>query len=296
MVTSPFAMVDPRTGEPSFQLREFGPDTDYLQWQHRPTYTVLWIQQGEGRYDVALSNASFAVQTLLFFSANQPFRLSFDDDTLVRGVALHFGPDFYSHQKHQVEAACKELLFNLSAAPVAIQVGADDEAAFTGMVAMLREEMQRPALAQHEMLVSCLKILLIRASRLRLEQSADAAADPIRAAVPDVLQRLEELIEQHYHQKHTPADYANLLHLSPKSLGKLMRTYHRKTLTTLIQERIVVEAKRQLYLTNKSVKEIAFALGFNDQYYFSRFFKHTTSVAPQQYRRTGMASMEALAA
>ncbi|WP_210521132.1 helix-turn-helix domain-containing protein [Hymenobacter terricola] len=295
MMTSPFTLVDPRTGEPNFQLHEFGPGTDYVQWQHRPTYSVLWIQQGEGRYDVALSNASFAVQTLLFFSANQPFRLSFDDNTLVRGVALHFGPDFYSQQKHQVEAACKELLFNLAAAPVTIQVGADDEAAFTGMVAMLREEMQQPALAQREMLFSCLKILLIRASRLRLEQSAEAAAGPARAAVPDVLQRLEKLIEQHYHQKHTPADYAHLLHLSPKSLGKLLRTYYRKTLTALIQERIVIEAKRQLYLTNKSVKEIAFALGFNDQYYFSRFFKHTTSIAPQQYRRAGMESMGAFA-
>jgi AraC-like DNA-binding protein len=52
----------------------------------------------------------------------------------------------------------------------------------------------------------------------------------------------------------------------------------------LIHERIIIEAKRELYLTNKTVKEIAWELGFNDEFYFSRFFKNNTEVSPQLYR------------
>jgi AraC-like DNA-binding protein len=52
----------------------------------------------------------------------------------------------------------------------------------------------------------------------------------------------------------------------------------------LIHERIIIEAKRELYLTNKTVKEIAYELGFNDEFYFSRFFKNNTEVSPQVYR------------
>jgi AraC-like DNA-binding protein len=47
-----------------------------------------------------------------------------------------------------------------------------------------------------------------------------------------------------------------------------------------------MEAKRELYLTNKTVKEIAYDLGFGDEHYFSRFFKNNAEVSPQIYRET----------
>ncbi|WP_221932059.1 helix-turn-helix domain-containing protein [Flavobacterium restrictum] len=59
-----------------------------------------------------------------------------------------------------------------------------------------------------------------------------------------------------------------------------------KTPTDLILERIIIEAKRELYLTNKAVKEIAYELGYDDEHYFSRFFKNNANVSPQMYRDT----------
>jgi len=41
-----------------------------------------------------------------------------------------------------------------------------------------------------------------------------------------------------------------------------------------------------LYLTNKSVKEVAYELGYDDEYYFSRFFKKNVNISPQTYRET----------
>ena len=61
--------------------------------------------------------------------------------------------------------------------------------------------------------------------------------------------------------------------MSPKALAKITRTHFNKTLSSLINERIIIEAKRELYLTGKTVKEIAYELGYEDEYYFSRFFK-----------------------
>jgi AraC family transcriptional regulator, transcriptional activator of pobA len=76
------------------------------------------------------------------------------------------------------------------------------------------------------------------------------------------------------------------LNISSKALAKITKTYFNKTLTELISERIVIEAKRELYLTNKSVKEIAYELGYEDEHYFSRFFKTNADVSPQIYRET----------
>lgn len=57
-------------------------------------------------------------------------------------------------------------------------------------------------------------------------------------------------------------------------------------LAPIFNERIVIEAKRELYLTGKPVKQIAYELGFNDEFYFSRFFKGQATVSPQMYRDT----------
>jgi len=86
-----------------------------------------------------------------------------------------------------------------------------------------------------------------------------------------------------------------LLHISPKALARICKQYFHKTLTDLIAERIVIEAKRGLYLTSKSVKEIAWELGYEDEHYFSRFFKRNAEISPQYYRDTiGFAKAEGL--
>ena len=76
------------------------------------------------------------------------------------------------------------------------------------------------------------------------------------------------------------------LDISPNALAKIVKTHLNKTLTELITERIIVEAKRELYFTNKTIKEIAYHLGYTDEFYFSRLFKSHTDISPQLYRET----------
>jgi AraC family transcriptional activator of pobA len=150
----------------------------------------------------------------------------------------------------------------------------------------IKTEMQRPELAQHELLVSYLKIFLITAARLKIGQQPTAAASIKDDKEPFILQKLKDAIEANFKTKHAPADYAELLYISPKALAKITKSHFNKTLSSLINERIIIEAKRELYLTDKTIKEIAWELGYEDEYYFSRFFKVHADVSPQLYRET----------
>ena len=69
-------------------------------------------------------------------------------------------------------------------------------------------------------------------------------------------------------------------------MAKITKVHFNKTLSSLINERIIIEAKRELYLSNKTIKEIAYELGYEDEYYFGRFFKVNAEVSPQMYRDT----------
>jgi AraC family transcriptional activator of pobA len=130
---------------------------------------------------------------------------------------------------------------------------------------------------------SYLKIFLIKATRLKISQDA-CAAESLAPRIPPILDRLKALIEQHYRSKHRPADYAKMVGMNPRALGKLSRTYFHKTLTDLIRERILKHAKWQLLHTLRPVKEVAYEVGFDDEFYFSRLFKGSTGCSPQFYR------------
>ena len=119
----------------------------------------------------------------------------------------------------------------------------------------MRAEVSQVALAQYELLVSYLKIFLINASRIKLRQTLIKKNQTVKE--PRTLQALRDAIDTHFRTVHTPSGYASLLNLSVKSLNRVVKKHFGKTLTHVISERIVIEAKKELYLSAKPVKAIA---------------------------------------
>lgn len=279
-----FTLVDPRNGNLAFKLFTFSDSSYFDHLQRNNYYSLIWITYGTGKVRADFSEYLFEPGTLFSFSPYQPFMLFADGD--IQGITLQFHPDFFCIHKHQHEVACNGVLFNNIYDPPFVKVDETSAKKFNMLIEQVKAEMQNPALAQYELLVSYLKIFLIEASRLKTNQQPEAALSVSNAEGPFILQKLKDYIELHYKTLHTPGDYADMLNISPKALAKITKAHFNKTLTNMIAERIIIEAKRELYLTNKTVKEIAYELGYNDESYFSRFFKTNADVSPQLYRET----------
>ena len=73
------------------------------------------------------------------------------------------------------------------------------------------------------------------------------------------------------------------MNLSEKHLNRMSKECLNKTTTELIAERIVLEAKRLLIHSKQTISEIANELGYEDNSYFSRFFKKHTEQTPAQF-------------
>lgn len=80
--------------------------------------------------------------------------------------------------------------------------------------------------------------------------------------------------------------YAKMLNITPNHLNKSVKATTGKTAVLLLNEMMILESKMQLLHTNKTVGEIAFELGIEDQSYFTRFFKKMTGLTPLEYRKT----------
>ncbi len=280
---STYTMIDPKTGNLAFKLFSFEDNGFFDHVQRNNYYSLIWLKNGTGKVKADFAEYAFEENSLFAFAPYQPF--IFTVDQKIKGVAIHFHPDFFCIYNHQKEVACNGVLYNNVYRPPFVKVDKSSAATFEMLCEQIRTEMQNPAIAQDELLVSYLKIFLITASRLKTQQqqTADMAEDNKQ---PFILQKLKDVIEENFKTKHSPGDYAEMLYISSKALAKITKSHFNKTPSSLINERIIIEAKRELYLTDKTVKEIAYELGYQDEYYFSRFFKINADVSPQMYRVT----------
>lgn len=98
------------------------------------------------------------------------------------------------------------------------------------------------------------------------------------------IERFQQMIDKSYKEKKRISLYAADLNISANYLNILCKKHLNISATQLIQQRIILEARRLLKSTGLSVKEIAFELGFMDHAYFSNFFKTQTGISPTDFR------------
>lgn len=195
---------------------------------------------------------------------------------------VRFNRPFFCVIDHDSEVGCKGVLFfGASQLPV-FQVPLEELEKFDILWRMFSIEMQSKDSLQIEMLQMMLKRLLILCTRLyKAQKMAGLAAENGHA---DIVREFNFLVEQHFKTKHTVAEYADLLHKSPKTISNLFSRLGTKTPLQLIQERKMLEARRMLRYTDLPVKEIAYELGYEDLQTFSRFFKAQEGVSPSEFR------------
>jgi AraC family transcriptional regulator, transcriptional activator of pobA len=118
-----------------------------------------------------------------------------------------------------------------------------------------------------------------------LDQSEPAGE---RSRFEIVTRSFRQALEQHFIQYKRPSDYARILNISAAYLNECVRNVTGSSVSHHIQQRIVLEAKRMLYHSGKSVKEIAVELGYEDYPYFSRLFTKVTGMTALTFRNKNL--------
>lgn len=240
-------------------------------------YTILLIHQGEGIYHADFASFAFSAPTLLFSTPQQSICLK--EITPLTYTALQFHGDFYCIEYHRNEVACNGLLFNNIYLEPSIRLTTEQENLYCRLIDQITDEMKQQNPSEI-VLRAYLQLVLAKSSSLKITiEKQDYQKD-------EKMDQFKLLLEENFLDLHKPSEYASLLAMTPNNFTKQCTKRFNKTPTQLIQERLILEAKKQLHLTRLSIKEIAFALKFQDEYYFSRVFKKMTKVSPQTFRKT----------
>jgi len=199
---------------------------------------------------------------------------------------FHFAPDATGVTLTITQDYLQDLVYRekdfaeLFAAPIVVPLASE---LLTWPLARLTYELNGTDAARVAAIDSHLLGILVQCVRAMEKSRAIQATHPRAAAI--LVTRLRELIEQHYRDNITLAQYAAMLGVPLARLREACLMVTGMLPHQMVQRRILLEAQRTLLNSSMTIAQTAYYLGFNDPAYFSRFFTKATGQSPRMYRK-----------
>ncbi|MDR1343617.1 MAG: helix-turn-helix domain-containing protein [Prevotellaceae bacterium] len=109
-------------------------------------------------------------------------------------------------------------------------------------------------------------------------------AEAFNKRLMSITLKFKTLVAAHLKTVKSPTQYASMLHISPTYLNEAVKTISGFPAGYWIRYAVTLEAKRLLFYTDRSIKEIAFELGYDDHTYFTRLFTKLSGMSPSLFR------------
>ncbi|MBS4764912.1 helix-turn-helix domain-containing protein [Alistipes sp. kh20] len=242
-------------------------------------YKFLWVRQGSLSLEVDHVPLRLAAGEIISLTPlHRLGNVRSDGECL----SLLFDSNFYCIFGHDGEVSCNGLLFNGSSEPLRLVLSAERQEALGRIVDELCAEYEVDDGLREEMLRMQLKRFIIVCTRAAREH---LGVDGPQEQLFDIVRRFYVLVDEHFRTRRRVQDYAELLHRSPKTLSNLFAACGRPSPLSVIHDRVNAEARRLLLYTDKSAKEVAYLLGYEDTAAFSRFFAKMNGESITDFRR-----------
>ncbi|PZP44921.1 MAG: AraC family transcriptional regulator, partial [Pseudopedobacter saltans] len=248
----------------------------------KPFIKILFIPAG---YQVAVDFTVFELSEPALFFVNTNQFLQIVKATNQHAQLLYYNRDFYCVQIHDAEVACDGILFNNVLQMPMVSISQQNQETIANLLCHIKEELQQQDSSSEEMVRTYLKQLIIHATRLWKKDNLVKNKKLTIHTDQELFRDFGRLVEIHFREKHSVADYADLLHYAPKTLANKFNKLHLENPNDFIKNRIVLEAKRLLIYTELTVKEIAYQLGYDDPAYFNRLFAQKAGSSPALFKK-----------
>ena len=245
-------------------------------------YQIIWFRHGQGTHRVDFIDYPFTDNTIFFVAPGQIH--AFEESEANEGVIILFNASFLTDEGSSESVFLKYNVFNAYDSLPYYKVSDEEaERLMTIVNEMNREYSLTSAFAHKDYMQYLLRLFLIRVQRSG--ERKDVEKLHFNSIANRTFVRFRQLLEKHFRSVHTVQEYANMLNISARTLTKYVSQSAHCSPLQIINDRIALEAKRQLQHTSLNIKEIGYELGFEDPSYFVKFFKRLTNMMPRDFRR-----------
>jgi AraC family transcriptional regulator, transcriptional activator of pobA len=248
---------------------------------HRPEfYHIIWIQKGAPTHLVDFKSIRLVENSILFVPKDCVNRFALNPD--YEGKVILFTDKFFCKEQDDMDFLQSTIIYNDLFEISMLKVEAC-KAQFLRQFESITDEYNYPSERYHyEILRNHLHNFLLYADRekgkqgyRKIEHSSDL----------EYLMLFKALLGKNYRKSRSVSQYASDLGLSSRRLNQATVNILGKSAKQLIDERILLEAKRLLTFSSSTIKEISFHLGFDEPTNFIKYFHRHEHETPVDFRK-----------
>jgi len=251
-----------------------------VKYPHRHDFfEVLFLQKGSGYHVIDANKYEIKPPCVFFMSPGQAHKLELSHD--IEGFIFIFTSDFYllnrSNQNSLIEFP---FFYTIHQDNPPLLLGNENDVRF--IESLFRQSMGE--IGNTGDFTSGLQrsildlILTFCAARYPMNENQ------IKGKGQILVKRFFHLVEENYQKNLSLSDFSAMMGISANHLTQVVKHLTGKTSSQVIKSKQLLEIKRLLVHTNLNMAEIAQQLNFDDQSYFTKFFKRETGLTPLQYR------------
>ena len=242
-------------------------------------YTVLLVKNANGEHTIDFNAYAMSSNQVFFVSPGQVHQIVEKEKSF--GFVFMFSVDFLTQNNIPLNFIDDLNLFNDYGQTPPLPLHLEEFNKLSGFCVQMVELYNSPVKFVDQALGSLLQLFLINCNNL-CTLSVDNTQN--REAGNSILKNFKQLVNEKFTLWHNTTEYANELSVTPDHLNRVVKSLSGKTAKEFIQSRIIVAAKRLLYFSDESLKEISYELGFSEPANFSAFFKKNTGKSPTDFR------------
>ncbi|MDV7187987.1 helix-turn-helix transcriptional regulator [Lutibacter sp. TH_r2] len=253
---------------------------DMMTLPHRAQfYHILWIEEGKGTHFVDFEPITIENNSIICVPHNSVNK--FDKDGVYKGKTILFTDSFFCKSTYDSQFLHSTRLFSDLYSVTKLKISPEVSGLQVILNAMETEYMRASDNTQYHILYNMLHVFLLQMEREMRNQGFVELKPSINL---DYLFSFKNLLEKNFKTEKSVSNYALELGFSAKQLNKATTALLDKTPKQIIDERILLEAKRLLAHSSQSVKEIAYELGYDEPTNFIKYFRKHTNSTPSEFR------------
>ena len=242
-------------------------------------YHIIWFKKGSPSLVIDFNPVNIKPNTIIFLPKDTVQR--FDENSTFEGKAILFTESFFCKSDNDIKFLRNSILFNDLFSVAKIQFE-KSTGIFDSLLQLMELEFSTEReIYQSDILRNLLHNFLIISERERRKQNFTEIK---RGAQLDYVLHFKDLLEAYYTKLRQVSSYAEKMSVSQKQLNQATSNILGKSPKKMIDDRIILEAKRLLAHTNMSIKSIGFELGFDEPTNFAKYFRKQTNSTPIEFR------------
>jgi len=246
---------------------------------NKELFRIFWIKEGSGAMYIDMQEYAISGDTIYCIKPGQAIK--FEPAKETDGYALSFSPDFLAMAVDEREPLYYSAVFHPLSPFSTIKVETRLKPEMLEVAERMIMEFSNVLPGKEEILRGMLKIFLIYLNR----QGAAPPQPLVHLTQSGLASRFFSLLDKNFANRKMVSDYAQDLSVTPNYLNEIVKKASGFPASYHIRQRIILEAKRKAAYVSKSMKEIAYDLGFDDISHFSKYFKKASGVSFSDFKK-----------